>query len=266
MSKNIGKVVTTATTLIVAFINGVSKNLPRVIQAGVNLIIAFVNGVANAIRSNQSRINAAGRNLGSAIIQGMISGMAGGIGAVASKAREVASAALNAAKNFLGISSPSKEFEDLGKWSDVGLANGLDKFSKVVSASAEDVGNNALEGMKKSLSKVSEAIGGELDVTPTIRPVLDLTAVKKDASKISTMLPVKPIEVAPAYSSAAQTSMGFKQTQAALKAQAAPPPPDARPPVQHTFNQTNNSPKALSNAEIYRQTKNQLSVAKEALP
>lgn len=34
-------------------------------------------------------------------------------------------------------------------------------------------------------------------------------------------------------------------------------------PIQ--FNQYNNSPKALSNAEIYRRTKNQLSVAKGAL-
>lgn len=266
IARNIGKVVTAAVSVAVAFLNGISKNLPRIIQAGVNLIINFVNGVANALRNNRERINAAGRNLGSAIIQGIVSGMAGGIGAVASKAREVASAALNAAKNFLGISSPSKEFAEVGKWMDLGMVQGLNKFSKVVTASAEDVGNNALEGMKKSLSKVSGTIGGDIDVRPTIRPVLDLTDVKKGASKITTMLPTKPIEIRPAYSSAVSTLRGFTATQASLRAQATPPPTEAKPVVQQTFNQTNNSPKALSPAEIYRQTKNQLSVAKGVMP
>ena len=35
--------------------------------------------------------------------------------------------------------------------------------------------------------------------------------------------------------------------------------------VNYTFNQTNNSPKALSNIEIYRQTRNQFSQLKGAL-
>jgi hypothetical protein len=42
--------------------------------------------------------------------------------------------------------------------------------------------------------------------------------------------------------------------------------PDPRPFGSVNYTQNNYSPKALTNAEIYRQTKNQLSTAKGALP
>lgn len=125
-SRNIGKIVTAATNLIVQFLGAISRNQGRVIDAGVKLIISFVNGLANAIRSNQGAMNSAGQNLAMAIIDGMTGGLASGVGRIASKAREVAASALNAAKSVLGIASPSKEFEKLGKFVTAGFVKGLD--------------------------------------------------------------------------------------------------------------------------------------------
>lgn len=126
IARNTDKLATAGTNVVVAFLNSVGKNLPRVIDAGVKLIISFVNGVASSIRKNSAAMNAAGRNLGSAIIEGMVSGIAGGIGSITSAAKDVAGSALSAAKGVLGIHSPSKEFEKIGNYVNDGFRKGLD--------------------------------------------------------------------------------------------------------------------------------------------
>ncbi len=260
IERNIGRIVEKATDVVVKFIEAIGKNQPKVIDAGVKMIISFINGTADAIRKNSKQVGEAGANLGSAIIEGMVRGMAGGIGRVTSKAREVAKSALNAAKNFLGIDSPSKEFFALGKFSDEGLALGLDRYAHLAMHSAEGVGENALGGLSKSLAKIPDLLSTDMDLQPTITPVLDLTEVKKESARISGMMATDAIKVGAGYYNAQAASQGYESN----RQTSTPDAPDDRdprmPPIQ--FNQYNNSPKALSEAEIYRQTKNQLSKAK----
>jgi hypothetical protein len=107
---------------------------------------------------------------------------------------------------------------------------------------------------------MSTLVSSDVDMTPVIRPVLDLTDVKKNAGEIGSILSTNPISVDSTYSSARAAAAGHQSNQAALADQIA-----ANHSETTTYNQYNNSPKALSSAEIYRQTKNQLSVAKGAL-
>mgnify|MGYP001569725469 CR=1 FL=1 len=161
LARNVPKMANAATNVVVAFINAISKNQGRVIDAGVKMIISFVNGVANAIRSNSAAMNAAGRNLGSAIIQGMVSGISGGIGAITSKAREIASSALNAAKSVLGIASPSKEFEKIGKFVNDGFRKGLDGNKKQVTDAFNDL-KAMLADLRKDSSKDVDTLEAKL--------------------------------------------------------------------------------------------------------
>jgi tape measure domain-containing protein len=130
IANNIGKVVTTATTIIVNFLNGISRNQGRIIDSGVKLIISFINGMASAIRGNSAALGKAGANLATAIIQGMAQGLAAGVGQIAQQAANVAKSALNAAKNALGIHSPSKEFEKIGKFVIDGFVKGMQGTSR----------------------------------------------------------------------------------------------------------------------------------------
>jgi hypothetical protein len=107
---------------------------------------------------------------------------------------------------------------------------------------------------------MSDLVTSNVDIRPTITPVLDLSSVKKDASQIGSMLNGQSLSVQSAYSKAANLSAGYMSIQSATDAAAT-----STPPTEVTFNQYNNSPKALSSADIYRQTNNQLSVAKNAL-
>jgi tape measure domain-containing protein len=154
VGKNIGRVVTAATTIIVNFINGISRNLPRIVQAGANLVINFVNGVANAIRSNSKAMGAAGANLGEAVIEGMVRGLAGGVGRIASMAASVAHAALNAAKSVLGIHSPSKEFEKIGNYVNDGFRKGLDGNKGQIDTAFNNLKTQLSSAMKDSAKDV----------------------------------------------------------------------------------------------------------------
>jgi tape measure domain-containing protein len=154
IAQNVPKMVTAATNVIVAFLNAISKNQPRVIQAGVSMIISFINGVASAIRNNSSAMGAAGANLGTAIVEGMARGLASGVGVIASKAREVASSALNAAKGVLGIRSPSKEFEKIGRYVNDGFRKGLDGNKGQIDTAFSNMRKQLLDFQKEQLRDI----------------------------------------------------------------------------------------------------------------
>lgn len=258
VASKIGAVIDAATNLAINFIQGLQRNIPKLIQAGVDYILSFLNAIANAIRANSAKVGEAGVNIGTAIIEGMIRGLGAGLAKLVSKAADVAKSALNAAKRALGISSPSKEFMEVGRYSDEGFAKGLQVYSKVVDKEAQGVGEGAIDTLKKTMSKMN--VSGDIDSRPVIRPVLDLTDVKTGTSQMSKIFAARPLVATASYVGAVNASAGYRGNQ--------PVQPDdkvaTRPAV--SFTQNNYSPKALNSAEIYRQTNNQLSKAKEALP
>ena len=260
IAKNIEQVVTAATSVIVKFLNGISANLPRIIQAGVNLIISFIEGITKAIRANSRRMNAAGIDLAKAIVEGMVSGITAGISSVVNAAKRMAENALKAAKNLLGINSPSKEFIKVGGYSSEGMAKGLEQYGYLAENAAEKVGSNTLDAMRKSIGDISQIIGNDVDMNPTITPVLDLSDIRKNAGTIDSALGAYKVGV----STYLKAQDAYASAQSRLNPPAAPAQETA--PREFTFIQNNTSPKALSTAEVYRNTRNQLSIAKEILP
>ena len=89
----------------------------------------------------------------------------------------------------------------------------------------------------------------------TLRPVLDLSLVEREASRLNSMFG-QSIDTTYARAAGLSRNQNSVLEGASAVAQA---------PVQIKFSQTNNSPKALSTSEIYRRTKNQLSIVKESL-
>ena len=151
MAQKIPGIVTAATNLIVNFLNAIGNNLPRIAQAGADLVIKFINSVADTIRKNSKAMGDAGGNLATAIIEGMVKGLGAGAGKVWDAAKNVAKGALDKAKSWLGINSPSKEFMKVGAWSSEGMAIGIDKQAKMVGVSAIGMANTALDATRKAL-------------------------------------------------------------------------------------------------------------------
>ena len=132
------------------------------------------------------------KSAGKDVIDGFINGIRDKISAVGNAASEIGKKALNSIKGFLGIESPSKEFAMVGRYSDEGIIVGLKAYAGKVAAAAGNVGSSALDSMKNSISGIANLIGSDFDSQPTIRPVLDLSAVTAGANSINGMFDMTP--------------------------------------------------------------------------
>lgn len=255
---NISKVSQLAVEIIAEFINGITRGLPKLIQSGVNFIISFIEGLTKAINDNSERMGKAGGDLAVAMIKGMVNGLISGASQVTRAAQDVAKNALKAAMKALGIASPSKETFWLGEMFDEGAALGIRRTAGVVTAAAETMGEDSISALRKTLSGVGALIKDDLDTTPVISPILDLTGLQKSADQIGGMFRTQTISLDASVSAARDAAAGYEFNK---DIQLENSQTDLRPDV--IYNQYNTSPKALSEAEIYRQTKNQLSIAKK---
>lgn len=255
IASNLGRIITAGTNVVVAFINGISNNVGRIVNAGLDLVVRFMNGIASGIRSRSGEMRSAGLSIGMAIVDGMTGGVMSKAGALKDKAMSVARDAINGVKGLLGIHSPSRVFREIGEWTGEGFIIGIDNKADGVARSAANMGETAMDNIKKSLQSVSALAIADMDMTPTITPVLDLSQVRKDASELSSFLPSSSTAMAlqSSYNDAANTA-----SSSLSKANSVETNPIQKTEIQ--FVQNNNSPVALSNLEIYRQTKNQLAM------
>lgn len=100
--------------------------------------------------------------VGKAVVQGIANGITGGARAIVNAAKNAAKSALDAAKNFLGIHSPSRVFRDeVGKNMALGIGVGFEKNMPVKDMNQElkdavkkiDAGalNSVMDSMMRSL-------------------------------------------------------------------------------------------------------------------
>jgi hypothetical protein len=92
-----------------------------------------------------------------------------------------------------------------------GLGVGLDKYSSVVSTKASNIGTTAIESLKNTISSVSSLFGDNVDMNPTIRPVLDLDNVMSGVNSMNTLFDkTQGITVSTANNRASLISRGMQ--------------------------------------------------------
>jgi Tape measure protein len=260
LADNIGQVIDAGTRLITEWIAAMGRQAKEIAKAAAKAILEFIDGISKAIDDNAEELGAAGGRLAKAIVKGLSSGLLGGAGEIATAAKGMATGALGSITKFFKIDSPSKVMIGVGRDIDEGLAIGLTTYSSVVDKAAIGVSNTTLDTMKSTMAQISEIVAGDIDMTPVISPVLDLTQVQQQAGRLSSMLPTSSIQ--------ANVSTNQASTIARSQEVASTTTPDTTPVVSSApivFEQKNYSPKALDSIEIYRNTKNLMSLAKEAL-
>jgi tape measure domain-containing protein len=147
-----------ATSLTASTVSAIRANYIGFYSAGAYCATGFVNGINN----NTYNAYAAGTALGIA--------------------------ALEAAKKALLEQSPSRAFYEVGAYAGEGFVNGIDAWGKNVSEAGYAMGDGAVRSISNSVNKVSDAINADMDMRPTIRPVVDLSDVKSKAANIGDLL------------------------------------------------------------------------------
>lgn len=171
--------VTKGSEIVDKIIDGLLEHVAAAKSAATDLVSKIIDGVTEKVSEFIS--------IGSDMISGLIDGIRNAASNVVEAAKGVVSDALEAAKNLLGINSPSKEFMKIGEWSDEGLIIGLKKYAGGVADTAADVGGSALSAMSDAISGAADLIGDNMDAQPTIRPVLDLSDIRSGAGAIGGM-------------------------------------------------------------------------------
>lgn len=270
---NAGRVVTSGADNLIRFVAGIQQNANRVVNAGVDTVIAFLQGVAQSavrlaagaadviitflhsladvIRSKSGEFRSAGADVASAIIDGMTGGLSSKAKAVADRAVAVAKTAMDAVKGFLGINSPSKAFMEIGSNMAEGMAVGLDQDTTAT--------ESAVNLAQRTIGAALDSLQSGPEFNPVITPVIDLTNVRNGAKAIAgfvgdgrTFTPGVSLNQANAIASTRlpdeQNVSGGSSGGSAVK-----------------FEQNIYAPKQLSTSDIYKQTRNQITVAKEEL-
>lgn len=155
-----GEVVSSVSGIIGDAVDGIGDFIGNFEDMGINCIKGFVRGVGNLA------------------------------GKAADAVKDAVGGTLNAAKNFLGIHSPSKAFGEIGKFSILGLAKGLNDFADKAADAATGVGKVTLNAMENTLANISDKINSTDTsiITPTIRPVLDLSNIQNGNAQLNSLM------------------------------------------------------------------------------
>ena len=147
---------------VLSFLNSVITNVLNFVsqmgQQAANAARQFANSLINGLASIPGRV----ASIGSNIIQGMVNGVTGAAGKLIDAVKGAVDDAINAAKNLLGIHSPSRVFRKIGQYTMQGAALGVDDDADVLLRSTD----NAMRGMISTAQDIampaaSSTAGGE---------------------------------------------------------------------------------------------------------
>lgn len=196
LTKNLPELVKAGISVVLSYLDGIRQKIPDIIDMAFKIVITLINGLADAIRNNHDKVYDAIENLitaifeavsdlggrlsdiGGNIIIGMINGIKSKGSSLVKTAKGVVGNVIQGAENLLGINSPSKVFEEIGKFTGEGMVIGLNKMNDKVGKASEGLGNSAMNSMTDAIAKVQDSVNMNPDLQPTIRPVVDMTDVE----------------------------------------------------------------------------------------
>lgn len=131
------------------------QDLIVVIQSGIGNLVTLFGGLADQVISILSALPGQAAALGGDIIDGIISGVQAAAGALYSMLQDIAANALQAAKDALGISSPSEIFANqVGAPIMAGLILGVQSMIPSLISMLDDVAGTIISHAKKVTEKV----------------------------------------------------------------------------------------------------------------
>lgn len=125
----------------------------QLVQKGQEAATGLVNAVLDGVRTLPGLMV----SIGSDIVKGLWNGIRSGWSWLTNKVSSLTSSLLDAAKNALGINSPSKEFADeVGRWIMPGIGEGIDKS---MPATLKDMKAKAGEFVSAMQAEMSASAG-----------------------------------------------------------------------------------------------------------
>lgn len=199
-----------APTIIGQLASAIISNLPKILQAGIKILGMLATGLIQAVPQLISKIPSIISQIknaftsinwgevGSNIIKGIANGLKSAGGAIVEAAKSAAKSALNAAKDFLDIHSPSRVFRDqVGKMMALGMGIGFDKNVPIKSMNASL--KTAIGSLKDNASTVLSGGGvnrggvGRMKALSDATDVIDYDRLERIQMKAADKMAKRPI-------------------------------------------------------------------------
>lgn len=202
----VGRISSAATNVVTQALNAIRSRTAMFATAGRQIVSNITRGILSGKSSVSAAVTstvsgAAGSlrgyygsffSAGTYVASGFAAGIRSRIGSAASAAAAMASAASSAARRNLRIKSPSRVFKKIGSYVPQGFAIGIGMFGKSVEKAAISMTDGAVNGASFAMKRISDLLDSDMDVQPTIRPVVDLSNVRSGAAAIGSMLQTHP--------------------------------------------------------------------------
>ena len=163
--------------LISALAIGIQAQANQAVNAANYVGASAANGSGQAYTSFYMN----GINLG----RGLVLGMNAMQQSAYNSGYALGQAAVRGEKDGQKSHSPSKLTIQAGKWLGEGLIIGMNAMESKTYGAGKSMGETAFDSIRSALSGMNGIIDSDMDATPTIRPVLDLTNVKATAGKLN---------------------------------------------------------------------------------
>lgn len=166
---------TGAEMLSTTWIDGMGANINNGevdVQSAMSSVINTAGDTAATDASNR------GNDSGNNWVKGLVAGIMNSIGDVEAAGAASGAAADRGYRNATLTKSPSRLAEKLGGYWDMGLANGITDNLSLVEDAGEKSGNSLFGTLKDTVHRITDWINSDMDMNPTITPVLDLSSVE----------------------------------------------------------------------------------------
>ena len=153
-------------------------------QTARDTFVQIVSGCLTAIRNKYTDFYNAGKYL----VEGFADGITANTYLAEARARAMAAAAARAAERELDEHSPSKVGYRIGDFFGLAFVNAISDYADKSYKAGTNMAAAAKNGLSNAISKIREFVDGEMEVQPTIRPVLDLSEVRSGAGRLTAIL------------------------------------------------------------------------------
>ncbi|MBQ0142253.1 MAG: hypothetical protein KBT06_05560 [Prevotellaceae bacterium] len=276
IADKIGDVVQAGVNLVLNLIQGIADalndddNQERFRKAFVDLIVGVIKTVFTSfkiigdigkkawefmksvwrdhIKPKFEEIKSKVKEIGHNIIEGIKEGIHDKIESLKAKCKEVTDAITGKIKDLLNIHSPSKVMAEIGKYTIMGMAQGIDKNASKAVNSMENLGNSMIDTTSTIAYKIAQALDQDMDISPTITPIMDLSQIQNGVGSINSMIGGTrgingTISIASRATNGFNATMGAKNAEAIRIAETT----GSSKAFNNTFNITGNNPKEIAN-------------------
>lgn len=118
---------------------------------------------------------------------GFINGISGYNASAYNAAYNIGRSAVNGLRTAIDAHSPSKETQELADWAGIGFVDNLLKWVKQAGEAGEELGYASLDGLNDAIHSIPKMITDEMETSPVIRPIVDLSNAEKSVRSINGM-------------------------------------------------------------------------------